>query len=134
MKVYIYAFEDEFQGLHGISDQSVAEFDIDDLSVIGKESNIIGQEMASDVIQSYEYMLDWMPDREDYETDDEYDDAYDAAFEEETQWITMPIRKDFQSMSVDDLIDLASELGPEEFQETYCREWTDEEIEEMYRS
>ena len=132
MKVYIYAFEDEFQGLHGIFDQTVVEFYIDDLPTIGKHCDMIGQEMASDVIQSYEYMINWMPDRDDYENDDEYDYACDAAFEEEMQWITMPIHENFQSMNEDDLIDLASELGPDSFQEMYCREWTDEELEKMY--
>ena len=74
MRVFIYACENTYQGLHGICDMRVV-----DVSSL-EEANEYGMEMSEDVIQSYD-IIDESLDEEEYE----------EAFLEARLWYIYPI-------------------------------------------
>ena len=78
MKVFIYAYEDKYGGLHGIYDQTVVE--VADM----KEANMIGNDMSWGVIDSWGLSQDYDEDYEDEEFEVEYG----------TEWIIYKIRDD----------------------------------------
>lgn len=102
MKVFIYATEGIYQGLHGISNQCVVE--IKDI----KEANEIGQEMAESLV-------------EEYGLEDEYEDDDAYMFDSEFNWNIYKIR-DNVTESVEELDNIACREGHEIFIEEYCEE------------
>ena len=103
MKVFIYAFEDKYGGLHGISDQAVVG--VADM----EEANSIGNEMAWSVIESYGHLFE------------DYDEGDEDEFEEEsgTEWFIYKIRDDI-NLSVEELDNICALEDWESFVEEYC--------------
>lgn len=100
MKVFIYAYEQNYGGLHGIYDMCVC--DIDSLNEIDE----IGSDMAQQVVDSYSYLF------ED-ECDDEDDDSISLC------WESYKI-KDNIALSTNELDRICNELGYELFIKEYC--------------
>ena len=108
-RVFIYACEDSYGGLHGIEDMTVTE--VSDLKV----ADAIGRDMSLGVIESYGI-------REEYgEEDVEYDS------DEGTCWEVYKILDD-NANSVEELDVLCCQLGKEDFIDIYCESnmWEEE--------
>ena len=105
MRVFIYATEGIYQGLHGISNQCVVE--IKDT----KEADEIGQEMAENLVEEYGLEDEYYGD----EDDDEY------MFDPEFNWNIYKIRDDVTE-SIEELDNIAYREGYETFIEEYCEE------------
>lgn len=109
MRVFIYACENTYGGLHGICDMRVVE-----VSSI-EEANEYGMEMSGDVIESY----DTLGDLEDELDEDELDEA----FMEAREWYVYPIDEEkAKGFSTEELDKIASEWGDEYFIKEYCGE------------
>lgn len=109
MRVFIYACEDFYEGLHGINSYGVVE--INDLS----EINDYGRAWSEQLIESYSCF-------EDYYSEDEIDeDDITDYYNEHTQWFAWKIRDDVTE-STSDLDAIAARIGDEAFVEEYCEE------------
>ena len=99
MKVFIYAYEDSYYGLHGINTQLVCEVrDIDEAREIGLES-------AYEVIDMYsDYLL---------EEDGSYDERESALYE-------IYKIKDSINFSEEELDNICSRKNIDDFIEEYC--------------
>ena len=99
MKVFIYAYEDSYYGLHGINTQLVCEVrDIDEAREIGLES-------AYEVIDMYsDYLL---------EEDGSYDERESALYE-------IYKIKDSINFSEEELDNICSIRDKDDFIEEYC--------------
>lgn len=107
MRVFIYACEQMYGGLHGIEDKRVVEVDS------FEEANEYGEEMSRDVIESYDTLGDF----------DEYEDeeAYEEAFLENREWHIYPINEEVcKDFSTEVLDKVAYDLGYELFVKEYC--------------
>lgn len=104
MRVFIYAYEDEYGGLHGISDQAVVE--VADM----EEANSIGSEMAENVIDS------WGLWEEDTDKDEDIDEEF---WDYGTEWLIYKIRDDV-TLSVEELDKICSHEDYENFVKMYC--------------
>lgn len=106
MKVFIYACEDMYRGLHGIEDMRVVEVD----SI--EEADEYGMEMSTGVIESYDTLADY-----EYEDDEDYEEALLDARE----WYVYPIDEEkAKNLSIDELNRLVCKLGHESFVDDYC--------------
>ena len=92
MKVFIYAYEQNYSGLHGINDMCVC--DVDSLNEIDE----IGSCMAQEVADSYSYLFD--------------DDI-------SLCWESYKI-KDNVALSINELDKICNKLGYKLFIEEYC--------------
>ena len=109
MRVFVYACEDTYHGLHGIEDMRVVEVE----SV--EEANEYGMEMSGDIIESY----DTLGDFDDYDNEEDYEEA----FFESREWYIYPIDEEkAKDISTDELNKLACNLGHEYFIRDYCDE------------
>ena len=99
MKVYIYAYEGQYGGLHGMYDQDIVE--VKDIT----EANEIGRDMSEQVIEAY--------------------DLWDDDFENELCWEAYSIANEYIDLPDEELIAIAVNEGHEYFVENYC----DNEIE-----
>lgn len=107
MRVFIYACEDMYHGLHGIEDMRVVE--------VGsiEEADEYGREMSGDVIDTYDTLRDF----DDYEDEE----AYEEAFLEALEWYVYPIDEEkAKDLSTEELNRLASREGCDLFVEEYC--------------
>lgn len=102
MKVFIYAYEQNYGGLHGIHDMCVC--DVGSLD----EINEIGLCMAQGVVESYSHLFE-----------NEYDDEDYDGFTDSFCWDVYKIKDDV-ALSIDELDDICNELGDELFIEEYC--------------
>ena len=109
-RVFIYACENSYGGLHGIEDMTVTE--VSDLKVADE----IGRDMSLGVIESYGLA-------EEYEEEDEVE--YDT--DENTCWEIYKI-KDGICISTSELDAECCNLGKEGFIEEYCEKemWEEE--------
>lgn len=112
MRVFIYACEDLYAGLHGINSYGVVE--ITNLSEIDE----YGREWSTEVIESYGCFDDYYTEEEIEELDD--DDIEDC-YAEHRQWSAWKIRDDVTE-STKDLDAIAARIGDEAFVEEYCEE------------
>lgn len=104
MRVFIYACEDTYQGLHGICDMRVVE-----VSSL-EEANEYGMEMSGDVIESYGIIDESLDE-----------DEYEEAFMEARLWYIYPINEEkAKDLSTEKLDKLASDWGEDLFIEEYC--------------
>lgn len=99
MRVYIYACEGTYGGLHGMNRVEVVD-DIVDL----QHANEYGLEMAEDVVESYGLF-----------------DEDECDIEPEYIWYIYPIKADVE-LSTKELNKLCSTLGDELFREKYCED------------
>lgn len=100
MRVYIYATEGTYQGLHGVYSCQVV--DVGDI----EEANEYGYEMAFNVAESYGL------------TDE------DEEVEQEYNWIIYSI-KDSVEKTTDELDEICVRMGFETFVDEYCNERLD---------
>lgn len=108
MRVFVYACEDMYHGLHGIEDMRVVEVD----SI--EEADEYGMEMSTGVIESYDTLADY-----EYEDDEDYEEALLDARE----WYVYPIDEEkAKGLSTEELDRLASRKGCDLFVEEYCGE------------
>lgn len=109
MRVFIYACEDMYHGLHGIEDMRVVEVE----SI--EEADEYGMEMSGDVIETY----DTLGDFEEFEDEE----AYEEAFLEAREWYVYPIDEEkAKGKSTEELGKIASEWGSDLFIKEYCGE------------
>ena len=109
MRVFVYACEEMYHGLHGIEDMRVVEVE----SV--EEADEYGREMSADIIESFDTIGDF----------DEYEDeeAYEEAFLDAREWYVYPIDEEkAKGLSIEELDRLASTEGRDYFVEEYCGE------------
>lgn len=97
MRVFIYACESIYGGLHGMYNQVVT--DVYDLN----EADNLGREMAWEVIDSY----------------DCFDDYSEEELRESLEWYVSPIKAEI-TLSDEELDEIAYDIGYEEFEEKYC--------------
>lgn len=102
MKVFIYATEGQYQGLHGIYSQEVTE--VRDRA----EADEIGHDMAYDLIESYGL-------------EDEYEDDEDG-IESELYWSVHLIADEYADRSVEELDEICAYEDYKTFTEKYCGE------------
>lgn len=111
MKIFIYACEQTYGGLHGIEDFCVEEFDNDDFKNEEQLDKFLWDEyiapMSWDVAERYDTIE--YPEDEDEEIDEyEVVDGY---------WVYI---KDDITLSVKELNKEACRLGAEWFRDKYC--------------
>lgn len=104
MRVFIYACEDMYHGLHGVEDMGVVE-----VSSI-EEANDLGREMSEGVLESFDM-------ENEYEDEGNwYNDIGEAL-----EWYVYPIDEEkAKGLSTEELDRLASREGHEFFVEGYC--------------
>ena len=105
MKVYIYACESSYQGLHGIEKSCVCDVRSID------EANEIGREMSEEVF--YDFI-----DEEEYINENGEID-YDLV-NETLCWEIWKIKDDF--INIKDLDEISYNAGRDSFIEEYCEE------------
>ena len=106
MRVFVYACENTYQGLHGICDMRVV-----DVSSL-EEANESGMEMSGAVTESYDIIDESLSEEE-----------YEEAFLEARLWYIYPIDEEkAKDFSTEELDKLASDWGDESFIEEYCGE------------
>lgn len=104
MRVFIYAYEDQYGGLHGVYEQAVVE------AANIREANEIAREMAENVVDSWGL---WEAD-----TDEDEEEFY---WDYSTEWLIYKIRDDV-TLSTEELDKLCSCEDYEEFAKMYCEE------------
>lgn len=107
MRVFIYACEGEYQGLHGMNEQAV--LDVTDL----ENANDIGCEMADEVIS--DYFWDEYDGLESDEEKNEFDEIHTR------EWNVWKIRDDV-TLSMDELDAECERHDYQTFVELYCEE------------
>ena len=120
MKVFIYATEGMYQGLHGIEDMCVTEIN----SI--HEGNAIGKEMAYDLITSFgledEYAMledEYAMSQSDYDEESgEFPEWNGEA--EELYWNIYEIKDEYKDIETSELDSIACNLGHESFIKEYC--------------
>lgn len=103
MRVYIWAVEGIYQGLHGIESTEVHE-----VNTI-EEANEIARLNAYELVESFGL-------------EEEYEEYGDDGFEPEYMWNIYKIREEFNNISTRELDELCCRLGDELFREEYCGE------------
>lgn len=121
MRVFIYACEDMYHGLHGIEDMGVIEV----ASV--EEADEYGREMSEGVINSYSSTLEGIEEIADEVSEDrdseEWQEAYDEEFSQHLEWYVYPIDEEkAKGLSTEELGKIASEWGSDYFIKEYCGE------------
>lgn len=109
MRVFIYACEDMYHGLHGIEDMRVVEVE----SI--EEANEYGMEMSGEVIDTYNTLGDF----EEFEDEE----AYEEVWLEAREWYVYPIDEEkAKGKSTRALDKIASKMGSDWFIKRYCGE------------
>ena len=126
MRIFIYACESCYGGLHGIEDFCIDEFETYNESLIRD----IGMELSQNVIENYinvdEDYLD-CNGPEDFDSEDDYYEAYSDAVNEYMEWYAYKIKDEFNDMSIKDLDEIAARItGPKSFIKEYCEEIPDD--------
>lgn len=104
MRVFIYATEGFYQGLHGIYNQCVTEVDN------FEEAESIGRDLAVSLVEDYGLEEDYYDEEDEYIIDPEFN------------WIICRIDDEFNHISTADLDSIAYDMGYEDFIEKYCVE------------
>ena len=125
MKIFIYACENFYGGLHGIEDYYIDEFE----TYNGRIISNIGTELSQDVIENYinvdEDYLD-CNGAEDFDSEDDYWEAYSEAVNEHIEWNAYKIKDEFDNMTIKELEEIAATVTePQSFIKEYCEEIPD---------
>ena len=126
MKIFIYACENFYGGLHGIEDYYIDEFETYNERIVTN----IGIDMSQDVIENYinvdEDYLD-CNGAEDFDSEDDYYEAYNEAVNEHIEWYAYKIKDEFNDIPIKDLDKIvATVTGPQSFIKKYCEEIPDD--------
>lgn len=128
MKIFIYACENFYGGLHGIEDFCVEELETYDKKLVRD----IGIELSQDVIENYinvdrDYLDCCGP--EDFDSEEDYWEAYNEAVGEHSEWYAYKIKDEFDNMTIKELEEIATRItGPQSFIKEYCEEIPDDWI------
>lgn len=127
MKIFIYACENFYGGLHGIEDYCIDEFE----TYNGRIISNIGTELSQDVIENYinvdEDYLD-CNGAEDFDSEDDYWEACSEAINEHIEWYAYKIKDEFDNMTIKELEEIAAGTEPQSFIKEYCEEIPDDWI------
>ena len=98
MKVFIYATEGQYEGLHGVFEHDIV--DVNDIN----EAQEIGRDLATQLIEEFELNeeAEW--------------------YEQELYWDIYPIKEEYCDMTNYELGSIAFSLGYEDFVEEYCND------------
>ena len=126
MRIFIYACESFYGGLHGIEDFCIEELETYNENLISG----IGIELSLDVIENYinvnEDYLD-CDGAEDFDSEEEYLEAYHEGVDEHIEWYAYKIKDEFNDIPIKDLDEIATRItGPESFIKKYCEEIPDD--------
>jgi hypothetical protein len=119
MLVFIHAYEDFYEGLHGVEDMRVVDVKTE------READEWGREMSYEVIESYGM------DEHYFDADEEDEDDIDYAdmnIGEHTCWTVFKIKDEFVGLGEQELEHLATRVhGASSFIDKYCEEaiWED---------
>lgn len=113
MRVFCYAYEGMYQGLHGIEDKCVMEVS-DDINVAIEEINEWGNEASEELIYTFGLEDEYMSD-----ADEDEDDIYDSIYYEDRGWYAHKI-KDSVILSIDELEDICYCHDEKYFIKEYC--------------
>ena len=125
MRIFIYACESCYGGLHGIEDFCVEEFETYNESLIRD----IGMELSQNVIENYinvdrDYLDCDGP--EDFDSEENYWEAYNYAVYKHIEWYAYKIKDEFNDMTIKELEEIAARVtGPQSFIKKYCEEIPD---------
>lgn len=109
MKVFCYAYENMYQGLHGIESGCVMEVD--------DNPKLMIQEIEEWAIPEIEYLIDWVRNDE-YGDDEEEYDYWNEELDGEYEWYK--IKDEFQNLSVNELDNAYNNEGYKYFVKKYC--------------
>ena len=128
MRIFIYACENFYGGLHGIEDFYIDEFE----TYNGRIISNIGTELSQDVIEKYinvdEDYLD-CNGAEDFDSEEEYWEVYTDMVNEHSEWYAYKIKDEFNNMTIKELEEIAATVtGPQSFIKEYCEEIPDDWI------
>ena len=127
MRIFIYACESCYSGLHGIEDFCIEEFEIYNKNPIWAIRNI-GMELSHNVIENYiNVNEDYLNcnGAEDFDSEENYWEAYNYAISEHIEWYAYKIKDEFNDMTIKDLEEIAASTGPQSFIKKYCEEVPD---------
>ena len=125
MRIFIYACESFYGGLHGIEDFCIEEFETYNESLIRD----IGMELSQNVIENYinidrDYLDCDGP--EDFDSEEEYWEVYTDMVNEHSEWYAYKIKDEFNNMTIKELEEIAATVtGPQSFIKKYCEEIPD---------
>ena len=126
MKIFIYACENFYDGLHGIEDFCIEELETYNERLVSN----IGIELSLDVIEKYinvdrDYLDCDGP--EDFDSEDDYYEAYSEVANEHIKWYAYKIKDEFDNIPIKDLEEIAATVtGPQSFIKEYCEEIPDD--------
>lgn len=120
MKLFIYAYDQLYGGLHGMYNYAFCEFDNE------KRATEWAIELSCDVIHNYYDIEDSLAEDVDSVCDDreseEWETAYDEAVMEDTAYEIYALKDEVKKKTDEELEELIFEEGVEEFIEKYCHE------------
>lgn len=120
MKLFIYAYDQLYGGLHGMYEYTFYETDNQ------KEAKETAIELSCDVINSYYDIEDSLAEEVDSVCDDrdseEWNDAYDEAVMGDTAYDIYVLKDEVKEKTDEELDELVWEEGIEGFIEKYCEE------------
>lgn len=115
MKIFIYACEEMYGGLHGIENMRVIETDS------FEEANDEGREMSFEVQNDFYSSSDWASVCGVDDENEVEEKLCEEARNEYLCWSLYKIKEDI-TLSIAELDELCNTLGEEEFRELYCEE------------
>ena len=125
MRIFIYACESCYGGLHGIGDFCIKEFEEYNENLISD----IGMELSQEVIESYINVdRDYLDcdGAEDFDSEDDYWEAYSEAVNEHIEWYAYKIKDEFNDMPIKELEKIATTVTePQSFIKEYCEKIPD---------
>lgn len=118
MRVFLYACEQTYGGLHGIEDFCVNVFD--DTFSLSDIYNDYVIDMSIELMNQYDIDFSFSGE-EDYDSYEEFEQAREEEMLQNVDGYVVAIRDDVD-LSIAELNRLALELGAKEFVKKYCNE------------
>ena len=118
MRFFIYAYEKVFGGNHG-----VYNFEIVDTKSM-EDANLIGRDMAIDLIQTNDSLMDIFEDEADSvgeEDSYEWEEAFNKIVEEDAEWEVYEIDEEVAHDVSDFVLSIHFMGDVEEYVDKYCK-------------
>lgn len=119
MKVFVYAYEGMYQGLHGIEDLDVLEVS-DNLEEAEKEIDDWGREASEELIYSYGLEDEYCDAENEKNEDDEWDITESTCYCDRG-WYAHKVRDDV-TLSLSELREACCNDGKNIFVKEYCEQ------------
>lgn len=120
MKVFIYAYDNWYGGLHGMYDYTFYEADNE------KQAEETAIDLSCDVIGSYYDITEQLEEEADFYSDDrdsdEWSRAYDEAVLQDTAYEIYALKDEVKDKNWDELEKLINNEGVRGFIDKYCEE------------